>query len=185
MSVTRLFVLGVWSAAFAGAAMQVATAAPEMLLRERCHKSECGFTKIVTTKTVGRNAAGYMLQVKSRSVVVPLKGAPDAMPTPESFGLVRVSYAFCSTQKPAVIFYKGEQFRVRLLNMIEPPAGDLINAHIEYWAVCHKQVFSVADVADGAAAKAAGDLGYREPGDVKRALRRYSSKKKAFRFFGL
>ena len=53
--------------AVAGSAVSAFAAAPEMLLRGRCHQGECSFSKIISTQTIGKNDAGYMLLVKERS----------------------------------------------------------------------------------------------------------------------
>lgn len=163
-------------------------AAREMLLRERCHQGECTFTKIIQTKTIGKNAGGYMLEVKTRSVVVRAPkggGEPQKIPEAGSFGLVRVSYAYCSTQRPAVIFYDSRKFYAHLLNVGEPPAGYEIDSHIEYWAACHDKIVSANDVADGKLAKDAADLGYGKFPENWGKQREFRSKKKAFRYFGL
>lgn len=160
----------------------------EMLLRERCNQGECTFTKIITKRPAGKNAQGVMLEVKSRSVVVsaPARQAdPQTMPAPESFGLVRVSYAYCSTQKPAIVFYDGKKFFAHLLSVGEPPAGYAINSHIEYWAACHDKIVSVADVMEGKLAKEAADLGYRKSPEAEQGQREFRNKRRAFRFFGL
>jgi hypothetical protein len=163
-------------------------AAQEMLLRERCHQGECTFTKIIQTKTIGKNAGGYLLEVKTRSVVVRAPkggGEPQNIPEAGSFGLVRVNYAYCSTQKPAVIFYDSSKFYAHLLKVGEAPAGYEINSHIEYWAVCHSKIVSVADVTDGGLAKEAAELGYGKFPENWGTQRDFRYKKKAFRFFGL
>jgi hypothetical protein len=128
-----------------------------------------------------------MIEVKSRSVVVPVeKGTdPQAVPSPDSFGLVRVSYVFCSTQKPAVVFYDGKRFHAHMLNVGEPPRGYAVNSQIEYWAACHDRIVSVNEVMEGRLAKDAEQLGYRmlPAEDIRR--RDFRTKKRAFRFFGL
>lgn len=186
MTMTRLFVLGFLFAVFAGAVANAAEV--DMLLRERCRKSECTFTKIINKRTVKKNATGTMVEVKSRSVVVPIPANtadPASMPVPENFGLVRVSYAHCSTEKPALIVYDDKKFRARLLNIGETPRKSLVDSHIEYWAVCHDRIVSVADVLGGALAKSASDLGYHEASETGRSLRKFRTKEKAFRFFGM
>ncbi len=162
-------------------------AAQEMLLRERCHQGECTFTKIIQTKTVGKNAGGYLLEVKARSVVVRAPkggGEPEKIPEAGSFGLVRVSYAYCSAQKPAVIFYDNRKFYAHLLNVGETPAGYEIDSHIEYWAACHDKIVRVGDVMEGKLAKDAANLGYEKFPDNWGKQREFRSKAKAFRFFG-
>lgn len=162
-------------------------AQPEMLLRERCRKDECTFTKIVTKRQIAKNAQGQMIEVKSRSVVVPVaKGTdPQAVPSPDSFGLVRVSYVYCSTQKPAVIFYDDKKFYAHMLNIGAVPAGYAVNSQIEYWAACHDRIVSVNEVMEGRLAKDAEKLGYRPlpAEDIRR--RDFRTKKRAFRFLGL
>lgn len=162
-------------------------AAREMLLRERCHQGECTFTKIIQTKTIGKNADGYLLEVKMRSVVVRAPkggGEPQKIPGAGSFGLVRVSYAYCSTQKPAVIFYDSRKFYAHLLNVGEMPAGYEIDSHIEYWAACHDRTVSVSEVSDGKLAKDAADLGYKKMREGEKKQREFRNKKKAFQYFG-
>src|SRR5882757_8975726 len=68
MRLLKVFCVGVLLALPGGTAALAAP--PEILLRERCHQGECTFTKITQTKTVGKNADGYMLEVKERSAVV-------------------------------------------------------------------------------------------------------------------
>lgn len=163
-------------------------AAQEILLRERCHQGECTFTKIIQTKTIGKNADGYLLEIKTRSVVVRAPkggGEPQNIPEAGSFGLVRVNYAYCSTQKPAVIFYDSRKFYAHFLKVGEAPPGSEIDSHIEYWAACHDKIVSVGDVADGKLAKDAADLGYGKFPDNWGRQREFRTKKKAFRYFGL
>lgn len=162
-------------------------AQPEMLLRERCQKDECTFTKIVTKRQIAKRARGQMVEVKSRSVVVPVaKGTdPQAVPSPDSFGLVRVSYAFCSTQKPAVIFYDGKKFYAHMLNIGAVPAGYAVNSQIEYWAACHDRIVSVNEVMEGRLAKDAEKLGYHALPAEDIRQRDFRTKRRAFRFFGL
>jgi hypothetical protein len=160
---------------------------PEMLLRERCHQGECTFTKIFTKRVIKKNTGGKLVEVKSRSVVVPApkSDAEVQPPAPDSFGLVRVSYAYCSTEKPGLIFYDNQKFYVHVLNIGEPAAGYLIDSQIEYWAACHDKVVSVGDVMEGKLAKEAADLGYHKVPEAERAQYKFKNKKKALRFFGL
>ena len=162
-------------------------AQPEMLLRERCQQGECAFTKIVTKRPIGKNAQGTMIEVKSRSVVVPTgKNAdPSSVPAPDSFGLVRVSYAFCSTQKPAIVFYDSKKFYAHMLNVGEVPAGYAVNSQIEYWAACHDRIVSVNEVMEGRLVKDAENLGYTKLPADDIVQRDFRNKKRAFRFFGL
>jgi hypothetical protein len=162
-------------------------AQPEMLLRERCQRNECTFTKIVTKRQIARNAQGQMIEVKSRSVVVPVAQGtdPQAVPSPDSFGLVRVSYAFCSTQKPALIFYDDQRFYARMLNIGVVATGSAVNSQIEYWAACHNRIVSVDEVTEGRLAKDAENLGYHALPAEQIRRRDFRSKKRAFRFFGL
>jgi hypothetical protein len=169
-------------------AAEPACAAKEMLLRERCHQGECTFAKIIQTKTIGKNAEGYLLEVKSRSVVVRAPkggGEPEKIPDAGSFGLVRVSYAYCSKQKPAVIFYDSRKFYAHLLRVGESPAGFEINSHIEYWAACHDKIVSARDVTDDTLTKDAIGLGYEKFPEKWGKQVEFRSKKKAFRYFGL
>lgn len=170
---------------FASAA-PLGAASPEMLLRERCYQGECTFTKIIQTKTIGRNAGGYLLQVKARSVAVGLKqGESEKIPAPKNFGIVRVVYIYCSTTKPALIFYDSKKFYAHIMNIGETPAGYEIGSHIEYWAACHDRIVSVGDVTEGKLAEDAAGLGYKKLPDGERQQRGFRSKKKAFRYFGL
>lgn len=174
-------------AAFA-AGIAYAEAAPELLLRGRCHQGGCSFTKIVSTQTIGKNEAGYMLLVKERSAIVtPSKKDtnPERVRAPKYFGLIKVSYVFCSTQKPALIFYSNKRFYAHVLNVGEPAPGFAIDSHIEYWAACHNKVVSVADVTSDALAKEAASLGYHKMPETKQAQYDFRNRKKAFRFFGL
>jgi hypothetical protein len=172
---------------FVAFAAQPVFAAQEMLLRERCHQGECTFTKIIQTKTIGKNDGGYLLEVKARSVVVWAPkggGEPEKVPEAGSFGLVRVSYAYCSTQKSAVIFYDSRKFYAHLLNIGEAPAGYEIDSHIEYWAACHNKIVGVGELTDGKLAKDAADLGYGKFPDDWGRQREFRNKKKAFQYFG-
>jgi hypothetical protein len=164
-------------------------AAREMLLRGRCQQGECSFTQIIQTKTIGKNADGYMLEVKARSATLPIpakkENDPSTMKPPKNFGLVRVVYTFCSAAKPALIFYDNKKFYAHFLKIGETPAGYEIDSHIEYWAACHDKVVSVADVTEGKLAKEAADLGYGKFPENWGGQREFRTKKKAFRFFGL
>jgi hypothetical protein len=178
-----------WFAAFLLIASIAPLHAREMLLRERCHQGECTFAQIIQTKTIGKNADGYMLEVKARSATlsIPAKRADDpySMKPPKNYGLVRVVYVYCSKEKPAMIFYDNAKFYVHLFKIGEPAAGYEIDSHIEYWAACHNKVVSVADVAEGKLAKEAADLGYGKFPENWGKQREFRTKKKAFRFFGL
>ena len=184
MNMTKSFMFGCLAMVLGAGSL---LAAPEILLRGRCHQGECTFTKIIQTKTIGKNADGYLLEVKARSVVVRAPkdgGEPEKIPEAGSFGLVRVSYAYCSTQKPAVIFYDNRKFYAHLLNVGETSAGYEIDSHIEYWAACHDKIVSASDVSDGKLAKDAADLGYGKFPDNWGRQGEFRSKKKAFRYFG-
>ena len=174
--------------ALAGSAVSAFAAAPEMLLRGRCHQGECSFSKIISTQTIGKNDAGYMLLVKERSAIVtPSRKDPDPgnVRPPKYFGLVKVSYAFCSLQKPAFIFYSNNRFYAHVLNVGEPAAGYAIDSHIHYWAVCHNKIVGVPDVTGDGLMKQAQELGYRKVPEANQAQYDFRSRKKAFRFFGL
>lgn len=161
----------------------------DIRLRERCHRGECTFTNIIATRTIGKNAGGYMMEVKARSATLPIpkKKAddPSSMKEPKNYGLVRVVYIYCSTSKPALIFYDNTKFYAHLLKIGERPAGYEIDSHIEYWAVCHDKVVSVADVTNGGLANEAAGLGYGNFPERWGRQRDFSNKKKAFRYFGL
>jgi hypothetical protein len=159
----------------------------DIRLRERCHKGECTFTNIIATRTIGKNADGYMMEVKARSATLPIpkKKADDpaSMKEPKNYGLVRVVYIYCSTSKPALIFYDSTKFYAHLLKIGTPAGGYEIDSRIEYWAVCHDKIVSVADVTEGKLAKEAADLGYGNFPDRWGRQRDFRNKKKAFRFF--
>jgi len=161
----------------------------DIRLRERCHQGECTFTNIIATRTIGKNDGGRMMEVKARSATLPIpkKRAddPSTMKEPKNYGLVRVLYIYCSTSKPAMIFYDDTKFYAHLFKIGEPAAGYEIDSQIEYWAVCHDKIVSVADVAEGKLAKQAADLGYGKFPDNWGRDRNFRTKKKAFRYFGL
>ncbi len=96
-----------------------------------------------------------------------------------------MSYVYCSTRKPAVIFYDDRKFYAHLLNIGEKTAGYEIDSQIEYWAACHDRVVSASDVTEGRLAKDAADLGYRKLPEAETGQRGFRNKKKAFQFFGL
>jgi len=172
-------------AAFAGGA---ALASNEMLLRGRCHQGECSFTKIVSIQSIGKNAAGHMLLVEERSAIVTLSAKdldPDNVKPPKYFGLVKVSFAFCSTQKPAIIFYSDGKFYAHILNIGEPASDVAVHSHIEYWAVCHEKVVSFRDVMSDALANEAHQLGYKKVPEAEKARYSFRTRALAFRFFGL
>lgn len=174
--------------ALAGGEFSARAAGSEMLLRGRCQQGECSFTKIVSTQTIGKSDAGYMLLVKERSAIVTLSSKDtisDDAKLPKYFGLVKVSYAFCSTQKPAIIFYSGGRFYAHVLNIGEPPVGSAVDSHIEYWAACHEKIVSVSDVMGDALAKQARELGYHKIPEAYQAQYDFRNRKKAFRFFGM
>jgi hypothetical protein len=165
-----------------------AEAAPEMLLRGRCNQGECSFTKIISTQTIGKNDAGYMLLVKERSAIVTTSkndSNPENVKAPKYFGLVKVGNIFCSTQKPATIFYSDKRFYAHVLNIGEPAPGFAVDSHIEYWAACHNRIVSVSDVMGGALVKDAAALGYHKVPEANQGQYDFRSRKKAFRFFGL
>jgi hypothetical protein len=172
-------------AVFAGKA---AFAGNERLLRGRCHQGECSFTKVVSTQTVGKNDAGYMLLIKERSAIVNLSAKdpdPEKVKPPKYFGLVKVSFAFCSTQRPAIIFYSDGKFYAHVLNIGESASDFAVRSHVEYWAVCHEKVVSVSDVMSDALAKEARDLGYKKVPEAEKVRYSFRTRAKAFRFFGL
>lgn len=159
----------------------------DLRLRERCHAGECTFTNIIATRTIDKNAGGYLMEVKARSAslrIPPKADDPSTMKPPKNYGLVRVLYIYCSTEKPALIFY-DKKFYAHLLKIGEKASGYEIDSHIEYWAVCHDKIVSVADVAEGKLAKEAADLGYKNFPENWGTQRDFRTKKRAFRFFGL
>ena len=76
-------------------------------------------------KRYGKNAGGYLLEVKARSVVVraPKGGASRRKTGGRKIRARAGNYAYCSTKKPAVIFYDSRKFYAHLLNIGEAPAG--------------------------------------------------------------
>jgi hypothetical protein len=169
-------------------ASPLSAATVDIRLRERCHQGECTFTNIIATRTIGKNDGGRMMEVKARSATLPIpkKRAddPSTMKEPKNYGLVRVVYVYCSTSMPALIFY-DKKFYAHLLKIGARPAGNEIDSHIEYWAVCHGKVVTVADVTDGGLAKEAADLGYGNFPEKWGQQRSFRTKQKAFGFFGL
>jgi hypothetical protein len=165
-------------------ATQPVFAAQEMLLRERCHQGECTFTKIIQTKRIKSNAGGYLLEVKARSATVREKNDSRGEPRlPKNFGFVRVTYMYCSKEKPALIF-SDSKFYAHLLKIGETPAGYEIDSQIEYWAACENKVVNVGDLMEGKLAKDAADLGYGKFPDNWGKQREFRNRKKAFQYFG-
>jgi len=180
--------LFVFSVFFAIVAVGTALAREELVLRGRCQQGECNFTKIISTQKIGKNDAGQMLVVKVRSAIVSLSAKdqdPDKVKPPKYFGLVKVSYAFCSTQKPAIIFYSDGKFYAHVLKVGEAATGFLVDSHIEYWAACHETVVSVSEVMSGVLAKQASNLGYHKVPEAEKGRYTFRTRAKAFQFFEL
>ena len=53
---------------------------------------------------------------------------------PKFFGLVKVSYAFCSTERPAFVFYSDGKFFAHVLNVGDPTGVSGYNASLYGWA---------------------------------------------------
>lgn len=173
---------------FAIVAGGTALAREELLLRGRCQQGECTFTDIISAQTIGKNDTGRMLLVKVRSAIVSIPAMdqdPYKVKPPKYFGLVKVNYAFCSTQKPAIIFYSDGKFYAHVLKVGEAAAGFIVDSHIEYWAVCHEKVVSVGEVMSDVLAKQANDLGYHKVPEAEKGQYTFRTRAKAFQFFGL
>jgi hypothetical protein len=183
-----------FSAAFIGASLAAAFAAqpPPMLIHGRCHRGECSFTEIVSTKTADTRPGGTLVAAKERSAVVkaPVKdGAPqyNLVEPPKFFGLVKLSYAFCSTDRPAFIFYSDGKFHAHVLNVGDASgvAGYNTDSHLLYWAICHQKILQVADLSSEALAKQALDLGYHKVAKAEPGQYEFRNKRKMMQFFGL
>ncbi|HLL27162.1 MAG TPA: hypothetical protein VKT73_05880 [Xanthobacteraceae bacterium] len=173
------------------ASLPAALAAP-MLVRGRCHMGECSFTEIVNTKTVAARTGGALVAAKERSAVVkaPVKnGEPqyDEVQPPKFFGLIKVSYAFCSTERPAFVFYSDGKFYAHVLDVGDPSsvAGYNTDSHLLYWAICHQKVIRVDDLSSEALAKQAQDLGYHKVPEAEKGQYEFKNRRRMTRFFGL
>jgi hypothetical protein len=176
----------------ASLAAAVAAQAPPMLIRGRCHMDECSFTEIVTTKTVGARPGGALVSAKERSAVVkaPMKnGEPqyNLVEPPKFFGLVKVSYAFCSTERPAFVFYADGKFYAHVLNVGDPTgvSGFNTDSHLLYWAICHQKILREDELANEAVAKQAQELGYHKVPEADKGQYEFKSRRRMLRFFGL
>ena len=154
-------------AAFLGATS--AAAAGSMLVAGRCHMGECSFTEILVTKTIASREGGSLVAAKERSAVVkaPIKdGEPQyhLVKPPKFLGIVKVIYAFCSTELPTYVFYSDKKFYVHVLNVGDPTgfSGYNIDSHILYWAICHQKIVRADELASPALAKEAREFGYRK-----------------------
>jgi hypothetical protein len=182
------------SAALICASLAAAFAAqpPPMLIQGRCHRGECSFTEIVSTKTDAARPGGALVAAKERSAVVtaPVKdGQPqyNLVEPPKYLGLVKVSYAFCSTERPAFVFYSDGKFHAHVLNVGDASsvAGYNTDSHLLYWAICHQKVLQVADLSSEAVAKQAFDLGYHKVDAAEHGPYDFRNKRKMMGFFGL
>jgi hypothetical protein len=173
-------------------AASFAAAPPPMLIHGRCHMGECSFTEIIASTTAAARPGGELIAAKERSAVVkaPVKnGEPqyDKVESPKFFGLVKVSYAFCSTEQPAFVFYADGRFYAHVLDVGDPNAvsGFNTDSHLLYWAICHKKVLREADLTSEAVAKEASALGYHKVKGAEKGQYRFSNRRKMLRFFGL
>jgi hypothetical protein len=182
------------SAVLISASLAAAFAAygPTMLVHGRCHRGECSFTEIVSTNTVAARPGGALVAAKERSAVVtaPVKdGAPqyNLVEPPKFFGLVKVSYAFCSTERPAFVFYSEGKFHAHVLNVGDASgiAGYNTDSHLLYWAICHQKILQVPDLSSEAVAKQALDLGYHKVDEAEHGQYDFRNKRKMMQFFGL
>ncbi len=179
------------SAVLIGASLTAAFAAP-ILVRGRCHMGECSFTEIVTTKTVAARTGGTLVAAKERSAVVkaPVKnGEPqyDQVQPPKFFGLVKVSYAFCSTERPAFVFYSDGKFVAHVLNVGDSAgvSGYNTDSHLLYWAICHQKVLREGDLSSEEVAKQAQELGYHKVPEAEQGQYEFKNRRKMMGFFRL
>jgi hypothetical protein len=187
----RLAIALLWMLLF-GALAAFALAPPPMLIRGRCHMGECSFTEIETTKTVAARPGGALVSAKERSAVVtaPVKnGEPqyNLVEPPKYLGLVKVSYAFCSTERPAFVFYADGKFYAHVLNVGDATgvSGYNTDSHLLYWAICHQKLWRVEDLAGEDVAKEALALGYHKVPEAEKGQYEFRNRRKMLRFFGL
>jgi hypothetical protein len=182
------------SAAFLFASLSAAPAAtPEpMLIHGRCHMGECSFTEIIATTTAGERPGGKLLAAKERSAVVKapvVNGEPqyEKVKPPKFFGLVKVSYAFCSTERPAFVFYADGKFLAHVLDVGDTAgvSGYNTDSHLLYWAICHRKVLREADLSSEDLAKQAQQLGYHKVPEAEKGQYQFKNKQKMLGFFGL
>jgi hypothetical protein len=176
----------------ASLAVAVAAQAPPMLIHGRCHMGECSFTEIVSTKTVGARTGGALVAAKERSAVVtaPVKnGEPqyNLVQPPKFLGFIKVSYAFCSTERPAFVFYSNGKFYAHVLNVGDANgvSGYNTDSHLLYWAICHQKVLREEDLAGEALAKQALDLGYHKVPEADKGQYEFKSRRRMLGFFRL
>jgi hypothetical protein len=183
-----------FSTAFIGASLAAALAkyGPTMLIHGRCHMDECSFTEIVATKTVGARTGGALISAVERSAVVkaPMKnGEPqyNLVKPPQYFGIAKVSYAFCSTERPAFVFYKDGKFYAHVLNVGDSAgvSGFNTDSHLLYWAICHQKILREDELAGEAVAKQAQELGYHKVPEADKGQYEFKSRGRMLRFFGL
>ena len=153
---------------------------------------ECSFTEIIAMSTAAQRPGGELVAAKERSAVVkaPLKdGVPqyDRVKPPKFFGLVKVSYAFCSTELPAFVFYSDGKFFAHVLDVGDTGgvAGFNTDSHLLYWAICHKKILREADLTSEELAKQAQELGYHKVKEAEKGQYRFNSRRKMMQFFGL
>ncbi len=188
----RFTIVFMWILLFGSLASALAAQSPPMLIRGRCHMDECSFTEIVKTKTVGARPGGALVSAQERSAVVkaPMKnGEPqyNLVEPPKFFGLVKVSYAFCSTERPAFVFYADGKFFAHVLNVGDPTgvSGYNTDSHLLYWAICHQKILREEDLAGEGVAKQAQELGYHKVREADKGQYEFKSRRRMLRFFGL
>jgi len=183
----------IWlSATFLSASIGAALAiSSPVLIAGRCHMGECSFTEIVNTKTIAARPGGTLISAKERSAVVkaPVKdGEPqyELVQPPKFFGLVKVSYAYCSTDRPAFVFYDNGKFYAHVLNVGDPTgvSGYNTDSHLLYWAICHEKFLRVNDLASEEVAKRAQELGYHKVPAADKGQYEFKSRRRMLRFFG-
>jgi hypothetical protein len=165
---------------------------PPLLVHGRCHMGECSFTEIESTKTIAARPGGQLVAAKERSAVVkaPVKnGEPryDLVQPPKFLGLVKLSYAFCSTERPAFVFYLDGRFHAHVLNVGDSTgvSGYNTDSHLLYWAICHQKTVRAEDLAGEALAKEAQALGYHKLPEAEKGQYEFRNRRKMMGFFGL
>jgi hypothetical protein len=173
-------------------ALGLAATPPPVLVAGRCNMGECSFTQIIATVKTGTRPGGTLIAAKERSAVVkaPIKdGQPqyDKVKPPKFFGLVKVSYAFCSTEKPAFVFYADGKFHAHVLDIGDTSgvSGFNTDSHLLYWAICHNKVIHETDLASPELAQEALSLGYHKVKEAEKGEYRFKSRQKMMQFFGL
>ena len=178
---------------FCAACLGAAPAAAEpMLVQGRCHMGECSFTELISFKTVGAREGGTLIAAKERSAVVkaPVKdGEPQyhLVKPPKFLGIVKVSYAFCATEKPAFIFYSDGKFIAHVLDVGMPNgvSGYNTDSHLLYWAICHQKILRAEELSSEALAQEAQKLGYHKVAEAEQGQYEFKNWRRVRRFFGI